>query len=375
MGLNSQDIVLYQKENVSIHKHVLHGQFESQRRGQLLITIENRNSSTPQTIRYRIKSIHLPICHLFQGIFNIHFNKYYQETSQIISQDSFSQLLEEVFDFINKLLNGDLTLRSMAELQTVFYDKNISIRNEVKKLYVNQSNESSYNIRNRQATTAQVPNIEPNEREIEQICEQLQIYQYYSHLNVIMECIEKFDPLPLNHEEAIIIRLKQLTDNENCSLKEIAQTYQILQKCFQSLSHQHLQLIKTVVEYSNVIDMMKKSNLYSDHGRRRFQELRDNLTMQFQLQELNNMILNSWIISYTLIEPFMFKAKNFHDFIQRISQMTNLEESSLNHIKSKSLSSREIQENTPTDCINYVMISTSFGMKTRKKNVLVIKKN
>ena len=61
----------------------------------------------------------------------------------------------------------------------------------------------------------------------------------------------------------------------------------------------------------------------------------------FQLQELNNMILNSWIITYTLIEPFIFKAKNFDDFVQRFSQITNLDESSLNHIKGKSCSYNE----------------------------------
>ncbi|CAF2135824.1 unnamed protein product, partial [Rotaria magnacalcarata] len=99
-----------------------------------------------------------------------------------------------------------------------------------------------------------------------------------------------------------------------------------LQECFQNLTHQHLQLIKTAVECFNVIEMMKKSDLYSTNGQRRFQELRDNLTTQFQLQEFNNMILNSWIMTYSLIEPFTFKAKSFDDFILRIGQISNLEE-------------------------------------------------
>ncbi|CAF3459593.1 unnamed protein product, partial [Rotaria sp. Silwood2] len=81
--------------------------------------------------------------------------------------------------------------------------------------------------------------------------------------------------------------------------------------------------------------MRKKANLYSQQGRRRFRELQDNLTTQFQLQELNNMVLNSWIITYSLIEPFMFQARNFDDFIHRVAQIKNLEGSSLNHIKGK----------------------------------------
>jgi len=80
---------------------------------------------------------------------------------------------------------------------------------------------------------------------------------------------------------------------------------------------------------------MKKSDLYSPHGRRRFQELRDNLTTQFQLQERNNMILNSWIIAYELCEPFVLKAKNFDEFIDRIARLLNFEENSVKHMQSK----------------------------------------
>ncbi|CAF1543517.1 unnamed protein product, partial [Rotaria sp. Silwood1] len=155
------------------------------------------------------------------------------------------------------------------------------------------------------------------------------------HINVIIKCIEKFDLVPLNNEEAKIANLKRLSGNENCSLREITEAYRILYECFQNFTHQHLQLIKLVVECSNVIHMMKKADLYSIQGRRRFRVLQDNLTTQFQLQELNNMVLNSWIITYALIEPFMFQARNFDDFIHQVAQITNLEGSSLNHIKGK----------------------------------------
>ncbi|CAF3847759.1 unnamed protein product, partial [Rotaria sp. Silwood1] len=332
-GTNNQCETLYEKRNVSIHKNVLHGQFETQRNGQLLITIDNKNYTNPRTVWYRIKSNPLSICHLFQGIFNMQFDKCYHQNSPNISEVDFSKLLGHVFHFINKLLNGDIGLRDMTELQPIFKDKMINIREEVKKLYINRSNEQHNNIINMPTTVAQVPRTQPNERDIEQVCEWLQIYQYYSHLNIIMECIEKFDILPKDNEEVKIGHLKRLSGNENCSLRDITNAYKILQDCFQTLTHQHLQLIKTVVECSNIIHMMKKADLYSQQGRRRFQELRDNLTTQFQLQELNNTILNSWIITYTLIEPFMFKANNFDDFVLRLAQITNLEESSLSHIK------------------------------------------
>ncbi|CAF3895235.1 unnamed protein product [Rotaria sp. Silwood1] len=319
---NTKNEILYKQENVPIHKNVLYGQFENQRNGQLIITIDNKNNHLSQTIWYRIKSNSLSICYLFHGIFNMYYDKYNQQ----ISEYDFSQLLDQVFDFIDKLLNGNLNLQTIAELRTIFYDKNINIREEVKKLYISRSNEQNNDRFN-------ISTIHSNEKEIEQVCEWLQIYQYYSHVNVIMECIKKFDLLSLDNEEEIINHLRRLNDDENYLLRDITQVYQILQDCFQNITYQHLQLVKTVVEYSNVIEMMKKSDLYSTYGRRRFQELRDNLTTQFQLQELNNMILNSWIITYTLIEPFMFKDKNFNDFIYRLSQLSNIEENSLNHIK------------------------------------------
>ncbi|CAF4661652.1 unnamed protein product, partial [Rotaria magnacalcarata] len=81
---------------------------------------------------------------------------------------------------------------------------------------------------------------------------------------------------PIDNDDELIGRLKRLRD-ENCSLKEITQTYEIVKRQFQNLSSQHLQLIKTSLECSNTVQMMKKSDLYSPHGRRRFQELRDNL--------------------------------------------------------------------------------------------------
>ncbi|CAF3306286.1 unnamed protein product [Rotaria sp. Silwood2] len=261
------------------------------------------------------------------------FNKYYGQSSENLREEDLSRLLDEVFDFINKLLNVDLSLRAMTELRAVFYDKNINIRDEVKKLFISRSNEKNLNPVNVLANLVQGQKNQPNEREIEQVCEWLQVYQYYSHTNVIIECIEKFDLLPLDNQETKIVHLKRLSGNENCSLREITQAYRILQECFQTLTHQHLQLIKIAVECSNVIQMMKKADLYSDQGRLRFQELRDNLTTQFQLQELNNMILNSWIITHALIEPFVDKAKSFDDFVERVGQIKNLEGSSLNHIK------------------------------------------
>jgi hypothetical protein len=47
------------------------------------------------------------------------------------------------------------------------------------------------------------------------------------------------------------------------------------------------------------------------------------------------MILNSWIIAYALCEPFIHKAKNFDEFVDRIARLSNFEENSVKHMQSK----------------------------------------
>jgi hypothetical protein len=81
--------------------------------------------------------------------------------------------------------------------------------------------------------------------------------------------------------------------------------------------------------------MMEKAELYTTQGRRRFQELRDNLTTQFQLQERNNMILNSWIIIYGLCEPFTMKARTLEDFVDSVARLPSFEDTLVTHMQSK----------------------------------------
>ena len=334
-GSTDQTELLFDKENVSIDKHVLEGEFETQRAGQLMIIINSEQSKAPRVIWYRLKQTPLSTCHLFHGIFNMFYQSYYKQLTETINETEFSKLLDKVFTFIDNLLNGTISLRDMADLKTVFRDKNINIREEVKKLFTNRSSEGGTNNRPRTTMAVAVANI-PSNKEIEEVCEWLQIYQYYSHINIIIECIETFNILPADTDDELIAHLKRLRD-ENCSLKEITQAYRILKQQFEKLTSQHLQLIKTALECSAVIQLMKKSDLYSVQGRRRFQELRDNLTTQFQLQERNNMILNSWIIAYELCEPFVHKVGTFDEFIDRIARLFNFEENSLKHLQSKTV--------------------------------------
>ena len=327
---------LFNKEKIPIDKNVLQGEFETQRAGHLLMSINNDQMGSPRTLWYRIKQTPLSTCHLFNGIFNMFYRLFYPQLNRTITETEFSQLLSKVFEFIDNLLQGSVSLGDMTGLKAVFCDKNIHVREEVKKLFLSRSFEGE--IPNPRTTMAIPQAKPPSDQEIEQVCEWLQIYQYYSHINIIINCIEAFNILPDNHDNEQITYLKRLRD-ENCSLKEITQAYRTLKQRFEKLKSHHLQLIKTAFECSAVIQMMKKADLYSPHGRRRFQELRDNLTTQFQLQERNNMILNSWIIVYELSEPFAHRAKDFDDFIDRISRLSNFEDNSLKHMLSKSSNS------------------------------------
>ncbi|CAF3699069.1 unnamed protein product [Rotaria sordida] len=317
------------EKNVALDKYVLRGEFEAQRDGLLTIVIDNQGNSA-RTIWFQIRSSRLSICHLFYGIFHIVYQQDYPQLVDTINSNALNQLLKRVFSFIDHLLNGTISLRQMTALKAIFCNKNINVREEVKKLFANCSMQVVTNIQ--QTTT--VTNIDiRNDQEIGRTCQWLQIYQYYSHINAIIECIEKFDILSIDGDKKSIVNLKRLSNDENCSLKEITKVYEVLYQHFHNLGSTHLELIKATLEYSTVIHMMKDFNLYSSDGRRRFQELRDNLTTQFQLQERNNMILNSLIITYALCEPFIFKAKNLEEFVSRLAALSNFEENSLKHMK------------------------------------------
>ncbi|CAF1223780.1 unnamed protein product, partial [Didymodactylos carnosus] len=330
-GLKDNCHLLFSKENVPVDRRILGGEFETQKSGQLLVTIDNESGYASRTIWLRIKSTNLSRCHLFDGIFNIIHQAYSTQSVRTIKGGQLNPLLDKAFSFIDKLLTGTISLREMVDLKAVFCNKNINVEDEVRRLFTNRSDAELLN--QQRAKKLSSTNANPLNNDIKLVCEWLQTYQYYSHINNIIDCIETFDILTKNNNDESIDTLKRLCGNENCTLREITQVHKTLQQRLKHLSGSHLQLIKTMLECSGVVQMIKKRQLYSTEGQHRFQELRDNLTTQFQLQERNNMILNSLIITYVLCEPFAMKAKTFEEFVDRVARLSNVDDNSLKHIK------------------------------------------
>ena len=318
-GLFNQSYQFFSERDAPIDRQVLRGEFVSQHDGQLAIMIDNSSAYCERKIWFHATSSSLSTCHLFHGIFTMHYRKYFTEPDKCVKETELNQVLNQVFTFIDRLLDGDITLADIDPLQTVFRDKNINVRQEVQKLFANRSSVST-------PTTS-------NDQAIGQVCQWLETYQYYSHLNNIIECVETFQLIPHQKKDQSIDQLQQLTINADCSLRKISETHSDLYKRFSKLSNEHLQLIKTMPKCSNVVQMMKQSGLYADGGLRRFHELRDNLTTQFQLQERNNLILNSWIITYTLCEPFVRQVHSLEQFIDNVTRLSKIDESALEDIK------------------------------------------
>lgn len=322
---------LYNEKDVTIDKNYLYGKFETQHSGQLIITINNQNPHTQRVIWYSVKQDSVPTCYLFQGILDMYYQKYFKQSAQLVREKELSQLITRVFSFIDNLLNGDTTLQDMDCLKIFFHEKNVNVRNEVQKLFTNRSKTKSM----KESMITNVSN-DVNNDEIEQVCNWLRIYQYSSHLNDIITCMRIFKIVSNNEEnDQSINNLIQMNIQDNCTLKEIPEIYKELNERFRKLTNHHLQLIKIVVECSNVVELMKNANLYSTHGLRRFHELRDNLTTQFQLQERNSTILNSWIITYDLCRPFVCQVETLNEFVENIARLSNIDETSLKHIRSK----------------------------------------
>lgn len=323
---DDQRHLLCDKQSFPIHQKILDGKFETQKAGSLIIDIQTQLRNESETIWYRIRSTNLSKCYLFNGIFDVCYQSYCQQPNQTIDEHRFNDILNETFSFIDKLLDGTKNMKEMAGLRTTFRNKNIVVEEEIRKLFTNRSDAKKLD----SLYTEENPNI----NDIQRVCEWLQIYQYFSHINNIIDCIERFDIISQHSDDESINNLRRLCSSENKDL-DITKVHGILQEQLKTWSSSHLQLIRIVLECSDVIKIMKESDLYSAEGRRRFQELRDNLTTQLQLQERNNMILNSLIVTYVLCEPFVLKAKNFAEFTSRVAQLSNVDENSLKHLKGK----------------------------------------
>ncbi|CAF1064818.1 unnamed protein product [Adineta steineri] len=315
--------LLFCEENIPTDKFVYHGEFETLYSGQLIIQITNKKHN-PRSVWYQVKQNDLPACHLFDGITQLCYNDDRAQKERIAIRDFADKLDNSVFPYVEQLLDGKIKLSDMAELEKIFCGENIHISHEVTTLLTNRLiNDGQHPV------TTMANNKLPNE----QICKRLQIFQYYSHIKVILDCIKKFDIISNTDGNNELDELKQLSSKQDCSLENICQDHGVLTQEFQNISSKHLDLIKIANECPNIIELMKEFDLYSDKGRQKFQELRDNLTIQFQLQERNNIMLNSFIITYTLCEPFVLKAKTLKEFVSHIVNLVNFDTHSLRHMK------------------------------------------
>ncbi|UJR10538.1 hypothetical protein I4U23_014738 [Adineta vaga] len=122
-NISNQIHELYNEKDVMIDKNYLYGEFKTQHSGQLVITINNQNPHTQRTLWYSVVQDSIPTCHLFQGILDVYYQKYFKQSTQLVKEKDLSQLITRVFSFIDNLLNGNTTLQEMDCLRTVFHEK------------------------------------------------------------------------------------------------------------------------------------------------------------------------------------------------------------------------------------------------------------
>ncbi|CAF5176131.1 unnamed protein product, partial [Rotaria magnacalcarata] len=107
LGSFDQEEILYEGKDIPVNKSVLHGEFETQNAGTLLIKIINSGKAS-RTIWFQIKQNSLSKCHLFDGIFDLYYKKKCSEDDQAISEELLSEILDQkVFHFIDRLLEGN----------------------------------------------------------------------------------------------------------------------------------------------------------------------------------------------------------------------------------------------------------------------------
>ncbi|CAF0874810.1 unnamed protein product [Didymodactylos carnosus] len=239
--------VLSLGNKVSVERYTIEGEYETLSSGILTIEVNNEKGQVDRVVWFRVKQASLSKSHLFEGIFNMIYSSSCGGNDHTATEIDVATVLERAFHFIDSLLNGRMKLKDMVDLKAIFCNKNINVRDEVKKLF-------SYRlIANANSQKEPTINAEATEQEIEQVCEWLQIYQYYSYINIIVTCVQRFNIISNENPDETINSIIQLSD-ENCSLREITERYRNLKQRFRKLTNQHLQLIKAASECPNVND-------------------------------------------------------------------------------------------------------------------------
>ncbi|CAF1244594.1 unnamed protein product [Didymodactylos carnosus] len=296
---------IYKEKQATIDKNVLSGRLEVNESGILSLYIDNTQCYTSNSLWYSVRTLNLTPGYLFEGIFKDVLNKC--SDTELTSSDV-NRVLTHVFNYVDDLINGNISLSNLSKIQSSFYN-DIDIDNEVYKLATSRSEHLDLDY----------------QQQISKVCKYLKIYQYYSFIPTVLKCISTFHIV--NENDLYINDLKTLIGEKTNSLKDISTLNKNLKDTFTGLENSHLELIKTTIDCAPLILLFKKYDLYSRDGQRRFFELKDTLTTQFQLQARNNLTLNALIITYTLCEPFCIRTTSLEEFIFRLRQLTNIDES------------------------------------------------
>ncbi|CAF0960596.1 unnamed protein product [Didymodactylos carnosus] len=94
--INDHCELLYKHDSININKQALFGEFKTQLSGFVSIIIYNQQQQRSRTIWYRLKRRNLSIYLLFDGIFNMFYQRVYPQQT-IVKDNEASQLVDEVF--------------------------------------------------------------------------------------------------------------------------------------------------------------------------------------------------------------------------------------------------------------------------------------
>ena len=141
-----------------------------------------------------------------------------------------------------------------------------------------------------------------------------QTMQYITCAASVTQALTQFEVVPANDPD--LIKLQGLEMADHLSLRDIPNVFSDVRQIFAGLSPQHLSIFDEVRSCGNLINFFRETKFHSPDGQRRWQELRENITIRLRGDSFKSALLNAVIASYYCLTPFIFTGISLRDAVQ-----------------------------------------------------------
>ena len=141
-----------------------------------------------------------------------------------------------------------------------------------------------------------------------------QTMQYITCAASVAQALTQFEVVPANDPD--LIKLQGLEMADHLTLRDIPNVFSDVRQIFAGLSPQHLSIFEVVRSCGNLVSFFRETKFHLPDGQRRWQELRENITMRLRGDSFKSALLNAVIASYHCLTPFILTGISLRRAVQ-----------------------------------------------------------